>query len=38
MFAKPLLNLVLVVVLEAISAVIEYLKGMLRNDDYGFNQ
>lgn len=38
MFANPLINLVVVVVLEAISAVVEYLKGKLRNSEFGFNQ
>lgn len=43
MFAKPLLSFVLVILVEAIGAVVEYLKTKLmdhinHNSDFGFNQ
>ena len=43
MFANPLLSLALVIIVEAISAVVDYLKTKLmnhinRNSEFGFNQ
>lgn len=43
MFANPLLSFALVVLVEAISAVVDYLKTKLmdhinRNNEFGFNQ